>query len=108
MGDRANVVVKTGDEQVCLYTHWLGGDLKEILTAALKRGESRWDDAAYLARVIFCEMVRTDPDGTTGFGISQSIGDGDNNVFTVDVDAGTVAHNGRAVSIRSFVELVAE
>lgn len=105
MGDRANVVVKTGNEQVCLYTHWCGSDLPDILRAALKRGKDRWTDSQYLTRIIFCEMVKSDAMGTTGFGISQSIGDGSDRVLWVDVRSETVQVNGRAPV--SFVDFVA-
>lgn len=57
MGDRANVVVIDGDEQVCLYTHWNGYEVAEVLQNALKRGKERWAQAPYLARIIFCDMV---------------------------------------------------
>jgi hypothetical protein len=93
MGDRANVVVKESGEQVCLYTHWSGYELPGTLRSAMKRGESRLDDSQYLARIIFCEMVRGREMDTTGFGISQNIGDGGNQVIVVDVDNATVTIN---------------
>lgn len=102
MGDRANVVIKDSDSQVCLYTHWSGSDLPEILKAALIRGKSRWNDRAYLARIIFCEMVRGSEMELTGYGISQNIGDGGDNVIYVDIDAQTVTHRGRELSFAAF------
>jgi hypothetical protein len=93
MGDRANVIVKTGDEQVCLYSHWGGTELPATLRAAMKRGKDRWHDSPYLARVIFCEMVKGQEMTLTGFGISPSIGDGKDKVLTVDVNEQTVQIN---------------
>lgn len=91
MGDRANVVIKTADEQVCLYTHWNGHSLPEVLSSALSEGRGRWTDAQYLARIVFCRMVGpAEWDETTGFGISQSVYDGGDRVLTVDVDRQTV------------------
>lgn len=93
MGDRANVIVKSGGEQVCLYSHWEGAKLPQTLRAAMNRGETRWDDSQYLARIIFCEMVKGHEMDTTGFGISQSIVDGGNAILEVDVDKKTVQIN---------------
>lgn len=70
MGDRGTIfIVDTG---IFLCTHWTGSELPKILRDALKRGQSRWNDPAYLTRIIFCEMIRGDNEGTTGFGISNS------------------------------------
>lgn len=68
MGDRANVVIKDGDEAVCLYTHWNGTALPEVLRKAMTRGQQRWDDSSYLARIIFCDMVEGKERELTGFG----------------------------------------
>ncbi len=90
MGDRANVAVKSCEDIVYLYTHWNGSELPELLQEALRRGISRWDDPAYLARVIFCEMVKGEENGVTGYGISASVQDGEDRVIVVDTDAQTV------------------
>ena len=58
MGDRGNIIVKDGNSEVYLYTHWTGSDLPDVLRSALKRGKSRWNDGPYLARIIFCEIVK--------------------------------------------------
>jgi len=105
MGDRANVVVKTGNEQVCLYSHWGGYELPDTLRAAMVRGKPRWDDPQYLARIIFCEMVKNHVMDETGFGISQSIGDGDNQVLTLDMEAQTVKINDKPPM--AFAEFIA-
>lgn len=104
MGDRANVVIKDRSDQVCLYTHWSGSELPSILRAALIRGKSRWNDGQYLARIIFCEMVRGSEMDLTGYGISQTIGDGADNVIYVDIGAQTVTHHGREHGISAFIE----
>ena len=76
MGDRANVVVLgTGPSPVYLYTHWGGSELPATLQAALKRGEGRWTDPSYLARIIFCEMVAGREQSELGYGISTAITD---------------------------------
>ena len=78
MGDRRNVVVEfENGTSVALYTHWTGSDLPQTLAKALDRGRSRWDDPAYLTRIIFSEMIAAEAGddvvavlmGETGFGI---------------------------------------
>ncbi len=88
MGDRGNIIVKDGGSKVYLYTHWSGSQLPEILKEALIKGEDRWDDGPYLARIIFQEMLDGDT-GTTGFGISSEYGDGGTDI-EVDVRQATV------------------
>jgi len=95
MGDRANIVVyerlaareahdARRDEAVFLYSHWGGAGLPEVLRSALQR-KMRWEDASYLARIIFCEMVRGYEREETGFGIGVSRPDNDRDFLVVDV-----------------------
>lgn len=93
MGDRANVAIlqrkgegRPENEAVWLYSHWGGHCIAEQVQAALKKAPDRWTDDSYLARVIFCEMLRGSLDGTTGFGISTSIGDNEYPVLVVDCE----------------------
>jgi hypothetical protein len=85
MGDRGNIIVKDGESTVYLYTHWSGSDLPDVVAAALERGKDRWDDGSYLARILFCEMVKGNEMDTTGFGISSVMCDGGTDI-TVNVD----------------------
>jgi hypothetical protein len=107
MGDRANVCVKGwGNEgDVFLYTHWTGTELPQIVQTALARRE-RWDDNSYLTRIIFCEMVKGDEDGSTGYGISATVGDGDDRVLVVDPNTETLWREGREDSPISFEQYV--
>lgn len=87
MGDRANIVVKQSDGTgVWLYTHWHGSEMPKTLQAAMKRGKDRWDDTPYLARIIFCEMVKGNAMDLAGFGITTSMTDNEYPVLTVDPD----------------------
>ncbi len=88
MGDRGNIIVKSGDSTVYLYTHWTGSDLPESIKKSLTRATDRWNDGQYLARVLFQDMIG-DNTRTSGFGISSTIGDGGTDI-TVDVDKQTV------------------
>jgi len=87
MGDRANVVIrgKYGDD-IWLYTHSFGSDLKDIVKKALAR-KQRWDDPAYLTRIIFSEMLKYAGalDTEYGFGISTFLLDNEHGVIVVDV-----------------------
>jgi len=95
MGDRANIqMLNEEDKSVYLYTHWRGSELPGILQRALAK-RWRWNDDAYLARIIFCEMVKGSETGETGFGISASLGDGDDRILIVDARWGRVQVAGR-------------
>jgi len=77
MGDRANIAIRQSDDtRVYLYTHWGGHDLPFVLRKALSK-RMRWNDPAYLARIIFCQLVNGHEEQETGFGISTMICDND-------------------------------
>lgn len=90
MGDRANIVIVdyetnlSGENAVFLYTHWTGSELPEALKAGLEKGRDRWTDAQYLARVLFQQMLGSDT-GTTGYGITATLGDNSYPLLIVDV-----------------------
>lgn len=84
MGDRANIRFDVENEpSMYFYTHWSGSELPFTLQKALKRGESRWEDEPYLARIIFCEMVDEDVLGITGYGLATFLGDNSYPVIVV-------------------------
>ena len=87
MGDRAQVLIK--DTGVYLYTHWGGSKLPEVVTNAIRRLE-RWNDPEYLARIIFCEMIKDDVGGETGYGIGTAQHGDIWRVVEVDCEAGVV------------------
>jgi hypothetical protein len=90
MGDRAQVLIQRNDERVYLYAHWSGSDLPATVQRALKR-KQRWTDLEYLARIVFCEMIKGQEAEETGFGIGTAEhGDLDHPVIVVDVDKQTV------------------
>lgn len=85
MGTRSNIRLTYSDRnKVVFYQHWDGDTLSDVLKAALKRGKERWDDAPYLARIIFSEMVKDDIEGLTGWGITTEVQE--ENWFTLDVN----------------------
>lgn len=84
MGDRGNIIVVERDfPPVVLYTHWRGRGLKDLLQIALRR-KQRWDDAPYLTRIIFSEMIKGSEADETGFGISTTIVDNEHKFLVVD------------------------
>jgi hypothetical protein len=89
MGDRGNIIVETDGHRIYLYTHWSGSTLPQIISAALERGKDRWNDGAYLTRILFCELIQNDVLGTTGYGISATMCDGGKDII-VNVNAQTV------------------
>jgi len=98
MGDRAQVhgvahKNKEYNHDVWLYTHWHGTELPEIVARAISRGE-RWQDAEYLTRIIFSEMVKGEIDGETGYGIGNHQHGDVYRVITVDVDEQTITLDG--------------
>ena len=87
MGDRGNIAVQeSAGQRVYLYGHWSGYDMPELLRASLVRGKERWDDPQYLARVIFCDLVRGQEQGLTGFGITSRIHNNEYPVIVVDCE----------------------
>jgi hypothetical protein len=73
MGARRQVVLYEGKEKdpfLYVYSHWGGADLEGEVARGLFRGRPRWDDSSYLARILVSELVRSDIDGLTGFGLS--------------------------------------
>jgi len=88
MGDRANVKIKEPNgNNIYIYTHWEGTEWPELLQQALYKAESRWDDPAYLQRVLITEMCKGAGDDITGYGVSSSMGDNEHDIMEVDVEA---------------------
>ena len=52
--------------------------------------KQRWDDPHYLARIIFCEMVRDDIGGDLNFGISSRLVDNNRPIIVIDTQTGTI------------------
>jgi len=94
VGDRGNIVVrgesKKPSTDVWFYTHWSGSDIAKVVTDGMKRAGDRRTDEAYLARVLFCQLLADNPSAlteTTGYGISTGMCDNEHDVLLVDVTA---------------------
>ena len=88
VGDRGNIVVRqdsTSADDVWFYTHWSGFKIGEVVREALAKNW-RWEDASYLARIIFDTLTSVRQHGTeTGFGISTRLQDNEYPIVVVDV-----------------------
>src|SRR3972149_6970508 len=89
MGDRGNIVIRseqgTNQGDVWLYTHYRGSDMKTIIQEVLARF-SHWEDAEYLARMIFCHLVGIEGlCGDMGYGIGTRMCDNEHGILVVDV-----------------------
>lgn len=106
MGDRGNVKLQyESGADIYLYTHWTGSHLDGIVARALDRGRNRWGDDAYLARIIFAELIRDDVLAETGYGISPTIGDGDDQIVSVNFATDEVTGlNGETISFADFIK----
>lgn len=86
MGDRGNIVVRSSQsnrDDVWFYGHWSGYRLEHTVQTALAK-KWRWDDSAYLARIIFDEFTKDSHGKETGFGIATSVCDNEYPIVVVD------------------------
>jgi hypothetical protein len=108
MGDRGNICVDNGPNQspVYLYGHWSGSVMPHVVKRALdsERGRNRWDDGAYLTRIIFCELVSGDEKGETGYGIASHICDNQRPIIYVDPDKKIVGFSNEDTPRQPYVQ----
>lgn len=84
MGDRGNIaVVQPDGGRVYLYTHWDGSQIGAILQDALKK-RWRWDDPAYLTRIIYDTLVGPAFGQETGYGITTTPPDNEHPILVVE------------------------
>ena len=113
MGDRGNIFVRqrgkdpdapNAPEGIYLYTLWAGDGIQGVVRAALARKE-RWDDAAYLTRILWDALVPADDRGKpTGYGLSLFIEDNDNEIVEVDTLTYRVVIGEKSWSFDEFIE----
>ncbi len=98
------VTAPSKDSTVYLYSHWDGEEIVSVLKDALDRGRPRWRDDSYLARIIFCEMVKDDVYGLTGYGISGYPTADSRMILWVDVDDQTVRVGEAVFTFSEYVD----
>lgn len=69
MSNRGQIVIE--DVGVHLYTHRDAHKLEESAASALKRGQDRWEQPDYMARIVLDDLKNSDT-GTTGYGLSAT------------------------------------
>ena len=110
MGCRGTIEIieKENDSSVFLYTHWGANEMLHNLTVTLKKKE-RWNDAPYLSRMIFCEMIKENVGGCTGHGIqTYKAGDSEEEI-TVNVKnqiivQKRIGHNSKSFSFKELIK----
>ncbi len=116
MGCRGQVKIIsdiTNDHDVYLYTHWGADELPDVVKSALAK-KWRWDDACYLVRIIFDEMIGADGHGNeTGHGICTAQHGDIECLVTVDCKNQTIQidrsmYSGKKESPVSFGEFIRE
>ena len=107
MGMRQNVAIKYSDgNKIYFYSHWDGesnrntSPLADKVRTALNR-KLRWDDESYLARIIFCEIVKEHIDEETGFGIQPY--EVDPEFPTIEIDMAKQTVNG--LPFQRFIDI---
>lgn len=103
MGDRGQVkVIQQPDAPaIWLYTHWGASELSTTVQTAIARKE-RWSDPEYLTRIIFCEMVKGQEGGSTGYGIGIARHGDVWQVVTVDIPNQTISVSSPEIGPVSF------
>jgi hypothetical protein len=107
MGNRGNIAIvqdNNPDTSIYFYTHWRGDEVAAVVHQALAK-RWRWNDPAYLARIIFDVMTEGQSGNETGFGISTSIQDNEYSIPVVNTDTQTVTIRGQAWTFDQFVAL---
>ena len=106
MGDRGNVQMIYDDgNSVYFYTHWDGYKLPKIVQTSLIRGEDRWNDEPYLARIIFSEMIKTEVMEEIGYAIAPYLMENENPIVVVNCSKQTVTiGDEKACSFKQYIK----
>jgi hypothetical protein len=70
MGARVVFNIKQDEDVfICLYSHWGEESALEDTARAIEKARPRWSDDAYCARIIVSQLIATEWDSETGFGL---------------------------------------
>lgn len=89
---------------VVFYQHSDAYNLGRTLADALARGNERWEDGPYLARIIFSEMIKDYVLEETGYGISTNQMNCGRYTWNVYVDKMEIENDGDTWTFPAFVE----
>ena len=86
MGDRANFGFKLDNDNVIfLYGHWAGYNMLAQLANAVDKARPRWSDDAYATRIATSQLINTDWESETGWGLYvNQIGDNEHKIPVID------------------------
>ncbi len=106
MGARTNFELKDSKGSVWLYSHWGGDDKIADLANALAKAEPRWDDFSYAMRIVVSQLVGSDWDSETGYGLSSyESGEEGYEPVCVDFTNKTVSYKDNDYSFQEFVQI---
>lgn len=108
MGDRIVYTIKQDDKlSLNLYSHWGGYDRFISLASALQAAQPRWNDSSYAARIIVSQLIGTNWNEETGFGLWASDEDGmyggDHPDITIDLVNKTVRDETGTHTFEQFI-----
>jgi hypothetical protein len=111
MGARTNFHFKTAEGELTLYSHW-GGDSKNLdLAMALQKARPRLSmgDTGYALRIVISQLINSDWDSETGFGIyvGPEGGEEQYNYTMVDFTNHTVTDADTVNSIEDYIKYYA-
>lgn len=109
MGDRGNICITKPDwtPWAYLYSHWQGSDLPDILKKALTSApaKSRWDDAGYLSRILFSQIIGDDWSDEYNWGLFWSVLDNEHDIIYVNIKKQQIKISEDGI-VKSFAEFV--
>lgn len=106
MGSRTNFQLKDEKGSVWLYSHWGGDSKMNDLAAAIETAEPRWDDITYAMRIVVSQLVGSDWNSETGFGLSSyEAGEESYEPVCVDFTNKTVSSDTFNLTFRSFINV---
>lgn len=105
MGCRGNIQIQFSNKRsIYFYTHWRGNSIREVVQSALRR-RGRWWDEAYLARMIFCELVKGQESEETGYGIAPYVMDNEHPIVKVTPHTLTVRIGRKSYTFEEFINM---
>lgn len=109
MGARTNFHFKTEEGMLTLYSHW-GGDSKDVdLAMALQKAKPRFGDTGYALRIVISQLIGSDWDSETGFGIyvGPEGGEEEYHYTMVDFTTNTVIDTNSSHTIDEYINYYA-
>lgn len=106
MGARTNFHFKTNEETLTLYSHWGGDSRKKDLARAMYAALPRKGDTPYALRIMVSQLIGTDWDSETGYGLHINNPMGAEESYghlEINLDTWTVTDDGATVSIEHFI-----